>query len=174
MSYTPCDRPMPSLNELERKCHELMTAYKEHLKLVNTEYSEKARLEYMANPKTIVFMYEGKTEEQNKADGWNREKEIVMESSARKKKRMEDARIQYEVEIGFQAQHCVIRAETAEGNLSGYYKVTRHPTHYSFVLKRNLATWHPLPIGKETILPITLDMSGPDWSDVTPAKIHTP
>jgi hypothetical protein len=59
------------------------------------------------------------------------------------------------------------------GLLYGYYKVTRYPTHYSFVLTRVHKKKSVHLIGKESMLPLHLDMSGPDWSDVTPEKIHT-
>jgi hypothetical protein len=112
---------------------------------------------------------------------WNRRKAVA-------KKQMEDARMVYEVELDFRAQHCFINVSqysfihpaeqsfvdmSRGGLLFGFYKVTRHPTHYSFVLKRAHKNFVHL-IGKETILPLHLDMSGPDWSNVTPAKIHTP
>ena len=102
-------------------------------------------------------------------------------------KKLEHARMVYEVELKFRAENCFINVSqysfihpseksfvdmSRAGLLFGFYKVTRGPTHYSFVLTRAHKFLHQ--IGKETILPLHLDMSGPDWSNVTPAKIHTP
>jgi uncharacterized UPF0160 family protein len=100
--------------------------------------------------------------------------------------KLEDARMVYEVERDFLAQNCYINVSqysfihpseksdvdmSRAGLLYGYYKVSRHPTHYSFILTRVHKKFVHL-IGKETILPLHLDMSGPDWSSVTPEKIH--
>lgn len=173
--YTPYSVPMPSIENLEAKCQSLMVEYKEHLKLIQAEYSDAKKQTYMTDPKTICFKYEGKTREECLLDEWNREIAMVTASSERKKKRLDDARIICDVERAFQAQHCFIHAKVSEEeSLCGYYKVTRHPDHYSFVLKRNATTYKPWPIGKETILPITLDMSGDDWCYVAREKIHTP
>jgi hypothetical protein len=103
-------------------------------------------------------------------------------------KKLEDARMVYEAELDFLAQNCYINASqysfihpseksdvdmSRAGLLYGYYKVTRYPTHYSFVLTRVHKKKSVHLIGKESMLPLHLDMSGPDWSDVTPEKIHT-
>jgi hypothetical protein len=103
-------------------------------------------------------------------------------------KKLEDARMVYETELDFLAQNCYINASqysfihpseksdvdmSRAGLLYGYYKVTRHPTHYSFVLTRVHKKKSVHLIGRESMLPLHLDMSGPDWSDVTPEKIHT-
>ena len=166
---------MPSIAKMEKVCQERMDEYNEHLTLIESKYSEEAMQEYLTNPKAVYFKYERKTREECLTHEWNEEKARIMESSARKKKRMEDARIECLVERGFQAQHCFIHAIISkEESLCGYYKVTRHPTHYSFILKRNATTYLPWPIGKETILPITFDIRGQEWCYVTPEKIHTP
>ena len=103
-------------------------------------------------------------------------------------KKLEDARMVYEAELDFLAQNCYINVSqysfihpseksdvdmSRAGLLYGYYKVTRYPTHYSFVLTRVHKKKSVHLIGKESMLPLHLDMSGPDWSDVTPEKIHT-
>ena len=172
MSYIPSKRPIGSIDMLEKKSESLSTIYKEHLAAIEVEYSEKARQEYMADPQTIWFQDGNKTRNECLTNQWTAKLAKEMESSARKKKRMEDARIICLVERGFHAQHCFIR--TPQGKLFGYYKVTRYPTHYSFVLKRAIDDHDRVNIGKETIFPITLDMSGDDWCNVTPEKIHTP
>ena len=172
MSYTPSQFPIGTIDELERSFEGLMDEYNDHLAAIEVEYSEKARQAYMTNPKEPWIQDGDKTREECLANQWDQLVAKAMASSARKKKRMEDARINCQVEIGFQAQHCFIHA--SEVNLYGFYKVTRHPTHYSFVLKRVMNDHGRANLGKETILPLHLDMSGPDWSNVTPAKIHTP
>jgi hypothetical protein len=102
--------------------------------------------------------------------------------------KLEDARMVYETERDFLARNCYINVSqysfihpseksdvdmSRAGLLYGYYKVTRHPTHYSFVLTRVHKKKSVHLIGRESILPLHLDMSGPDWSDVTPEKINT-
>ena len=101
--------------------------------------------------------------------------------------KLEDARMVYEVERDFLAQNCYINVSqysfihpseksdvdmSRAGLLYGYYKVSRHPTHYSFILTRVHKKKFVHLIGRESMLPLHLDMSGPDWSDVTPEKIH--
>ena len=116
---------------------------------------------------------------------------VEAESSESRKavaKQLEDARMAYETELDFLAQNCYINVSqysfihpseksdvdmSRAGLLYGYYKVTRHPTHYSFVLTRVHKKKSVHLIGRESMLPLHLDMSGPDWSDVTPEKIHT-
>ena len=110
------------------------------------------------------------------ADGSNKMETLI--------KKLEHARMVYQVELDFRAQNCFINVSqysfihpseksfvdmSRAGLLFGFYKVTRGPTHYSFVLTRAHKFLHQM---KETILPLHLDMSGPDWSGVTPEKIH--
>jgi len=174
--YTPSSYPMPSIDSLERECEKLRVIYREHLAAIEAEFSEEKKQAYLADPTTICFKYPNKTREECLTDQWNRDKADCQESSGRKLTRLSEARIKCDVEIAFQAQHCHVHAQTAEGILFGYYKVTRYPTYYSFVLKRT-SERDPLwldKIGKETKLPISLDLRGEEWSNVTRQKIHSP
>lgn len=174
--YTPSSYPMPSIDVLQRECEKLRVIYRQHLAAIEAEFSEEKKQAYLADPTTICFKYPNKTREECLIDEWNRNKADCQESSARKLNRLTEAQIKRDVEIAFQAQHSYIHADTSEGTLFGYYKVTRYPTYYSFVLKRR-SERDPLwteKIGNETQLPISLDISAVEWTDVTPQKIHSP
>ena len=168
---------MPSIDALERECEKLRVIYREHLAAVEAEFSEEKKQAYLADPKNLWFEDSDTTREQSLIAQWNRDKADCNESSGRKLTRLSEARVKCDVEIAFQAQHCHIHAQTAEGILFGYYKVTRYPTYYSFVLKRTSTRDTGLwlnKIGKETKLPISLDLRGEEWSEVTRQKIHSP
>lgn len=174
--YLPSSYPMPSIDVLERECQKLRVTYRQHLAAIEAEFSEEKKQAYLANLTTPWFGDGDKERDECLTDEWNRNKADCQASSARKLTRLSDAQVKCDVEIAFQAQHCYVHANTREGWLFGYYKVTRYPTYYSFVLKRR-SERDPLwteKIGNETKLPISLDMSAVEWTDVTPQKIHSP
>jgi hypothetical protein len=124
------------------------SAVKEHdefRQMLQEEFSEEARLAFMANPRTVWFAYPDQTREEGLTKQWNDQKERMEASLARKAARMQSLRPTDPIDTRIKALEKTLQEYTDEHNeFAALIAKTFTEEKLAAYLKAKRAAWPPV------------------------------